>query len=90
LLSNTSSASAASGCIAGPNPVLAAAPPHHDQVPGYFRMKVGDLEVTSLFDGAAVIGLDWLTASKATIERVATELHQDPHLLDATQQWTER
>jgi len=35
----------------GPNAVLAAAPQHHDQAPGFYRVKVGDLELTALFDG---------------------------------------
>src|SRR2546426_8619228 len=28
--------------VAGPNAALAAAPQHHDQVPGFYRLKVGD------------------------------------------------
>src|SRR6202140_4855875 len=68
--------------VAGPNPALAAAPQHHDQVPGFYRTKVGDLEVTALYDGAAVFDLHWLTAKKATMDRVEKALHQDPHLLD--------
>ena len=35
--------------VAAPNAALATAPQHHDQVPGFYRMKVGDLEVTALF-----------------------------------------
>ena len=34
--------------LAGPNAALAAAPQHHDQVPGFYRLKVGDLEVTHI------------------------------------------
>jgi len=45
-------------------------------------MKVGDLEVTALFDGAAVFDLHWLTAKKATMDRVEKALKEDPHLLD--------
>jgi len=60
-----------------------AAGPHHDQVPGFFRLKVGDIEVTSLFDGPAVVDTHWLTGEKATLDRVLTALHTDPHLLDA-------
>ena len=40
--------------VAGPNAALAQAPQHHDQVPGFYRQKVGDLEVTALFDGHGV------------------------------------
>ena len=60
----------------------AAAPQRHDQAPGFYRMKVGDLEVTALLDGAAVFDLHWLTARKATMDQVATALKEDPHLLD--------
>jgi len=42
---------ALAGSVVGPNPALAAAPRHHDQQPGFYRLKVGDLEVTALFDG---------------------------------------
>src|SRR6266436_1134753 len=37
--------------VGGPNAALAAAAQHHDQVPGFYRLKVGDLEVTALYDG---------------------------------------
>src|SRR5437879_6378737 len=68
--------------VAGPNPALAAAPQHHDQVPGFYRMKVGDLEVTALLDGSAVFDLHWLNGKKVTMDRVEKALHEDPHLLD--------
>jgi hypothetical protein len=50
--------------VAAPNATLAAAPQHHDQVSGFFRLKVGDLEVTSLFDGAAVVDTRSTPASR--------------------------
>jgi glyoxylase-like metal-dependent hydrolase (beta-lactamase superfamily II) len=65
-----------------PNAAVAAAPQHHDQVPGFFRLKVGDLEVTSLFDASAVFDLHWLNGEKATMDDITEALHQDPHLLD--------
>src|SRR5438128_10234263 len=69
--------------LSGLTPALASAPQHHDQVPGYFRLKVGDLEVTALYDAAAVFQLDWLKGKKARMDGVATTLQQDRHLLDA-------
>jgi glyoxylase-like metal-dependent hydrolase (beta-lactamase superfamily II) len=69
--------------VVGPSRALAAAPQHHDQVPGFYRMKVGDLDVTALFDGAAVFDLHWLTAKQATMGRVEKALREDSHLLDA-------
>jgi glyoxylase-like metal-dependent hydrolase (beta-lactamase superfamily II) len=75
---------ALAGSVAKPNPARAAAPQHHDQAPGLYRMKVGDLEVTALLDGAAVFDLHWLTAKKATMDRVEKALHEDPHLLDTS------
>ena len=50
--------SALASFVAGPT--LAAAPQHHDQAPGFYRMKVGDLEVTALFDGTGVFDPHWL------------------------------
>jgi glyoxylase-like metal-dependent hydrolase (beta-lactamase superfamily II) len=65
-----------------PGAALAAAPQHHDQVPGFYRMKVGDFEVTALFDGAAKFDPNWLIANKATTDRIEKALREDPHLLD--------
>jgi glyoxylase-like metal-dependent hydrolase (beta-lactamase superfamily II) len=64
-----------------PNAALAAAPQHHDQVPGFYRLKVGDLEVTALFDGPGVFDVNWLNGEK-TKDGVLKALHDDPHLLD--------
>jgi glyoxylase-like metal-dependent hydrolase (beta-lactamase superfamily II) len=74
---------ALSSLMAGSPPALASAPQIHDQAPGFFRLKVGDLEVTALYDAAAVFELPWLKGKKATIDGVAKALNQDPHLLDA-------
>jgi glyoxylase-like metal-dependent hydrolase (beta-lactamase superfamily II) len=70
--------------IGGLTPARAAAPQHQDQVPGFFRLKVGDLEVTSLYDGAAVFDLRWLKAETATMDGVVKALNEDPHLLDVS------
>ena len=69
--------------VADPHAAPAAAPQHHDQVPGFYRLKVGDLEVTSLFDGPAIFDLHWLTGKQATLDGVVKALRKDPHLLDA-------
>jgi glyoxylase-like metal-dependent hydrolase (beta-lactamase superfamily II) len=68
--------------VAAPNAALPAASQHHDQVPGFYRLKVGDLEVTALFDGPAVIDVNWLNGEKAK-DGVLKALHEDPHILDA-------
>src|SRR6266852_2609808 len=68
--------------VGGPNAALAAAPQHHDQVPGFYRLKVGDLEVTALFDGFGVFDQRWLNGTKATMDGVANSLHEDPHMRD--------
>jgi glyoxylase-like metal-dependent hydrolase (beta-lactamase superfamily II) len=70
--------------VVGFSTALAAAPQQHDQVPGFYRLKIGDLEVTALFDGAAVFDPHWLTGEKSTIDGVAKALPEDPHLLDAS------
>src|SRR5947209_10083968 len=56
--------------VTAPNAALAAAPQHHDQVPGFYRLKVGDLEVTALYDGTGVFDQQWLNGTKATMEGV--------------------
>jgi glyoxylase-like metal-dependent hydrolase (beta-lactamase superfamily II) len=71
--------------VAGLTPALAAAPEHHDQVPGFYRLKVGDLEVTALSDGSGVLDLHWLTGNKATMDGVVKALQEDPHLLDGAE-----
>src|SRR5258708_23513730 len=68
--------------VAGPNAAMAAAPKHHDQAPGFYRLKVGDLEVTALYDGTGVFDPNWLNGTKATMDGVVKGLHEDPHMLD--------
>jgi glyoxylase-like metal-dependent hydrolase (beta-lactamase superfamily II) len=70
--------------IAIPNAALAAPPQRHDQVPGFYRLKVGDLEVTALFDGHGVFDPHWLNGTKATMDGVLEALHEDPRLLDVS------
>src|SRR5260370_32982051 len=68
--------------VAGPNAALAAAPQHHDQAPGFYRLKLGDLEVTALYDGTGVFDPNWLNGTKATMDGVVKALHGDPHTRD--------
>jgi glyoxylase-like metal-dependent hydrolase (beta-lactamase superfamily II) len=65
-----------------PNAALAGTPQHHDQAPGFYRLKVGDLEVTALYDGTGVFDQHWLNGTKATMDGVGKALHEDPHTLD--------
>jgi glyoxylase-like metal-dependent hydrolase (beta-lactamase superfamily II) len=67
--------------VAASNAAPADAPQHHDQVPGFYRLKVGDLEVTALFDGPGVFNVSWLNGQK-TKDDVLKALQDDPHLLD--------
>src|SRR3981189_453673 len=60
-----------SSLIAGSPPALAHAAQIHDQAPGFFRLKVGDLEVTALYDASAVFERHWLNGKKATMDGVA-------------------
>src|SRR5580692_1897608 len=76
--------SALTGLVAVPNAALAAPPQHHDQVPGFYRLKVGDLEVTALFDGAAVFDAHWLNGTKAAMDAGVNPLQEDPRLLDVS------
>jgi glyoxylase-like metal-dependent hydrolase (beta-lactamase superfamily II) len=70
------------GLFASPNAALEAAPQHHEQQPGFYRLKVGDLEVTALYDGTGVFDPHWLNGTKATIDGVVKALQEDPHMLD--------
>jgi glyoxylase-like metal-dependent hydrolase (beta-lactamase superfamily II) len=73
---------ALAGLVAVPNGALGAGPQHHDQVPGFYRLKVGDLEVTALFDGTGVFDPHWLNGTKVTMDGVVKGLNEDPHMLD--------
>jgi glyoxylase-like metal-dependent hydrolase (beta-lactamase superfamily II) len=73
---------AMAGLVAVPNAALAAPHQHHDQVPGFYRLKVGDLEVTALYDGTGVFDSHWLNGTKATMDGVVKALQEDPHVLD--------
>jgi hypothetical protein len=68
--------------VAGPNATLRGAPQHHDQAPGFYRVKVGDLEVTALFDGTGVLDPHLLNGTKATMDGVQETVREDPHVLD--------
>jgi glyoxylase-like metal-dependent hydrolase (beta-lactamase superfamily II) len=71
--------------VAVPNAALATAHQHHNQAPGYYRLKVGDLEVTALFDGPGVFQQDWLKGTKAAMDGVAEALQEDPHMLEVSE-----
>jgi glyoxylase-like metal-dependent hydrolase (beta-lactamase superfamily II) len=67
--------------VSVPNPAVAAAPQHHDQVPGFYRLQVGELEITALWDGKATFDPHWLRG-QMTIDAAVKEMNEDPHLLD--------
>src|SRR5229473_2228618 len=69
--------------MVGPMSALAGAPQHRDQAPGYYRLKVGDLEVTSLFDGGGQFEIGWLSGTKTVMADIANTLQEQPHFLDA-------
>jgi glyoxylase-like metal-dependent hydrolase (beta-lactamase superfamily II) len=69
--------------VAIPNVAIALPPQHHDQVPGLYWLKVGDLEVTALLDGSAVADPHWLHGEK-TVDGVLKALQTDPHMMDGT------
>src|SRR5882762_470200 len=76
---------AVASCIVRPNAALAAAAQHHNQVPGFYGLKVGDLEVTALFDGPGVFDQYWLKGTKASMDEVVQALHEDSHMLGASE-----
>jgi len=68
--------------VTGPHAALPAEPQHHGQAPGFYRLKVGDLEVTALFDGTGAFDPRWLNGTKASMDGVLEAVHEDPHLLE--------
>jgi glyoxylase-like metal-dependent hydrolase (beta-lactamase superfamily II) len=68
--------------IVAPSAAVAGAPRHYAQQPGFYRLKVGDLEVTALYDGTGVVDPHWLNGTTAAMEGVAKGLNEDPHMLD--------
>ena len=70
--------------VGGLTPALAASPQQHDQVPGFYRLKVGDLEVTALSDAAVAMDQHWMTGDKGTLDGVVKAVHEDPHVLDGS------
>ena len=79
------SAAAASACALGAgapaSPAQAAAPPAGKQAPGFYRYKVGDIEVTAVTDGANVFPLPDSFVANAKKDEVAAALaagHRDP------------
>ena len=71
-----------SSLVAGSLTAVASGPKIHDQASGFYRLKVGDLEVTALYDGTGVFDPLWLNGTKAAMDGVAKALHDDPHTLD--------
>ena len=76
---------AASACALGAgapaSPAKAAAPPAGKQAPGFYRYKVGDIEVTAVTDGANVFPLPDSFVVNAKKDEVAAALaagHRDP------------
>src|SRR5260370_11655132 len=69
--------------VAIPCAAIAAPPQHHDQVPGFYRLKVSDLEVTALLDGSAVADPHWMNGEK-TVDGVVKALQTDPHMMDGS------
>src|SRR5580704_14375445 len=65
-----------------PDTALAAAPQLDIEAPVFHGINVGDLEVTSLFDGSMAFDPQWLIGKKLTMDHVAKALHEDPHFLD--------
>lgn len=51
---------AASGAVLAPASALAAAPQVKTQAPGYYRMMLGDFEITALLDGTVELPFDKL------------------------------
>lgn len=57
--------------LAAANPAAAAAPPATAQAPGYFRLMLGNVEVTALSDGTVDLPVDQLLSARPAATRAA-------------------
>jgi glyoxylase-like metal-dependent hydrolase (beta-lactamase superfamily II) len=69
--------------LAGPMSARGDAPRHRDQVPGFYRLGVGDLEVTSLYDGDGQFDPHWLKGNERIMTAVSNTAQKEPHFFDA-------
>jgi glyoxylase-like metal-dependent hydrolase (beta-lactamase superfamily II) len=70
------SAVVATGAIAGVAPTFAAAPPAGKQAQGFYRVKVGDFEVTIISDGVLNAELQQSTVRNATLDQLNAALEE--------------
>jgi glyoxylase-like metal-dependent hydrolase (beta-lactamase superfamily II) len=68
--------------LAGQTSARGDAPQHRDQVPGFYRLSVGDFEVTSLYDGAGYFYPHWLKGEQRLMTTVSKTAQKEPHFLD--------
>jgi glyoxylase-like metal-dependent hydrolase (beta-lactamase superfamily II) len=71
--------------LAGPMSAWGDAPQHHDQVAGFYRLSVGDLEVTSLYDGGGQFDPHWLNGKERIMTAVLNTAQKEPHFLDGVE-----
>src|SRR6202158_1289158 len=71
--------------LAGAMSARGDAPQHHDQVPGFYRLRVGDLEVTSLYDGGGHFDPHWLNGKGRIMTAVSNRVQKEPHFLDSAE-----
>src|SRR5258708_38270667 len=65
------------GSLACATSALPAAPHQHAQAPGFYPLKVGDLEVSALYAGPAPVDLACLNSMKAAIPPVTEAVRYD-------------
>ncbi len=70
------SAVVATGAIAGVAPAFAAAPPAGKQAPSFYRVKIGDLEVTIISDGTVTSELQQGYVKNASLDQVNATLEE--------------
>jgi glyoxylase-like metal-dependent hydrolase (beta-lactamase superfamily II) len=82
------SAAAATTCAFGAgvpaSPAQAAAPPAGKQAPGFYRYKIGDIEVTAVTDGANTFPLPdsfVVNVKKDEVAKALAAAHRDPEKL---------
>lgn len=71
-------ASALLAAVVAPSPVEAAAPYQTQQAPGFYRMKLGSFEVTTLYDGDVNLDMQLMRADSQQLSSLLLAGFSDP------------
>jgi len=67
--------------LAEPKSARGDAPQDPDRAPGFHRLKVGDVEVTTLYDGTGQFELQWLRGKESLMTAISSKAQKEPQFL---------